>query len=494
MMCGGTPADAAVTMRARGVSPCCFTAASLATTIAAAPSDSCDDERAVTMPPAGKTVRSLPSRSSVVSGRGPSSWLTVPLSVSTGRISASNRPSFCAATARSLERSAKVSESSRVIPSSSATSSAVSPIGSVALPPSMSLNLGLVNRQPRELSTTSPGRAHGVPGLAITQGARVIDSTPPAMTTSACPVSTACAADTIACNPLAHSRLTVNPGVVSGRPASSAAIRATLRLSSPAWLAAPKTTSSIASGATPARETASATTSAARSSGRMPASAPPYLPMGVRTPPIRYAVMRPLSPIDLSSREGSAAGDQGGGDRRDSLAATGQAQPVRRRRSDRHGRPDGCRHRGRSLAAARRELRLVADHLDGDVADGPTFRSQRPHCLGEQPRAGRVGPARVVHAEHRAEVTEPGSAQQRVAGGVRYNVAIRMAGQPLFAVPLQAGERECPPVRRERMYVDTDAHPWQVRQPFRQRHDVPLRHAPAAVPGCLRPPKDPPAT
>ena len=52
---------------------CRFTAASLATTIAAAPSDSCDDEPAVTMPSARKTVRSLPSRSSVVSGRGPSS-------------------------------------------------------------------------------------------------------------------------------------------------------------------------------------------------------------------------------------------------------------------------------------------------------------------------------------------------------------------------------------------------------------------------------------
>src|SRR3954469_7957454 len=57
----------------------------------------------------------------------------------------------------------------------------------------------------------------------------------------------------MACKPLAHNRLTVKPGVVSGRPASSAAIRATLRLSSPDWLAAPKTTSSIASGAPPAR-------------------------------------------------------------------------------------------------------------------------------------------------------------------------------------------------------------------------------------------------
>ena len=41
-----------------------------------------------------------------------------------------------------------------------------------------------------------------------------------------------------------HSRLTVAPGTDVGRPASSTAMRATLRLSSPAWLASPKYTSS----------------------------------------------------------------------------------------------------------------------------------------------------------------------------------------------------------------------------------------------------------
>jgi len=68
---------------------------------------------------------------------------------------------------------------------------------------------GLRKRQPSEVSTTSPGRAHGVPGLAITHGARVIDSTPPATTTSASPLRTAWAAEAIAVRPLAQSRLTV---------------------------------------------------------------------------------------------------------------------------------------------------------------------------------------------------------------------------------------------------------------------------------------------
>src|SRR5215207_5567456 len=48
-------------------------------------------------------------------------------------------------------------------------------------------------------------------------------------------------------------------------------------------------TSSITSTGTPPRATASRTTCAARSSGRTPARPPPYLPCGVRTPPIRKA-------------------------------------------------------------------------------------------------------------------------------------------------------------------------------------------------------------
>ncbi len=70
-------------------------------------------------------------------------------------------------------------------------------------------NAGLVNRQPREVSATSPGRAQGVPGLAITHGARVMDSTPPATTISASPDRMAWAALATAVSPLAHSRFTV---------------------------------------------------------------------------------------------------------------------------------------------------------------------------------------------------------------------------------------------------------------------------------------------
>ena len=64
-------------------------------------------------------------------------------------------------------------------------------------------------------------------------------STPPAITSSASPALIARAAISSASMPEPHSRLTVLPGTSSGRPASSSAMRATLRLSSPAWLAQP---------------------------------------------------------------------------------------------------------------------------------------------------------------------------------------------------------------------------------------------------------------
>ncbi len=204
-----------MTIRARGVSPYRSTAAPLATTSAEAPSESGEEAPAVTMPSARKTVRSVASFSSVVEGRGPSSAVTSPSLTGTGTISRSKCPARWAATARWCERSAKASDCSRVIPSSAATSSAVSPMERVTGPSpgagarSAAANLGLVNRHPSEVSKTSPGLAQGVPGFAITHGARVIDSTPPATTTPASPERTACAAEATAVRPEAQSRLTV---------------------------------------------------------------------------------------------------------------------------------------------------------------------------------------------------------------------------------------------------------------------------------------------
>ena len=68
----------------------------------------------------------------------------------------------------------------------------------------------------------------------MTFGARLIDSTPPAMTTSASPDLMALAANPMLSIPDPHSRLMVAPGIESLSPASKSDILATLRLSSPA--------------------------------------------------------------------------------------------------------------------------------------------------------------------------------------------------------------------------------------------------------------------
>ena len=134
----------------------------------------------------------------------------------------------------------------------------------------------MTKRQPSVESTSSwVPRSKAPSGLSITYGARLIDSTPPAMKTSPSPTAIAWAAELIACMPEPHSRLTVSPATSTGSPAISSAIRATSRLSSPAWFAQPRMTSSMLAGSTPVRSTSARMTSAARSSGRTLASAPP---------------------------------------------------------------------------------------------------------------------------------------------------------------------------------------------------------------------------
>ena len=108
-------------------------------------------------------------------------------------------------------------------------------------------------------------------------------STPPAITRSASPHLMARAAIMMASRLEPHRRLTVVPGTATENPASSAAMRATLRLSSPAWLAQPRMTSSTPSQSTSGlRARRAARGRAARSSARTDARAPPKRPMGVR--------------------------------------------------------------------------------------------------------------------------------------------------------------------------------------------------------------------
>ena len=140
---------------------------------------------------------------------------------------------------------------------------------------------------------------------------------------------TARAALATALIPDAQRRLTVSPGTVTGSPASSNAIRATFRLSSPAWFALPRMTSPIrAASSVGWRRSNSVITCAARSSARTSLSPPPMFPTAVRTPstiyasviqtlrrvpyefckPCRETARRSPRPLGAPSREKSRAG------------------------------------------------------------------------------------------------------------------------------------------------------------------------------------------
>ena len=119
---------------------------------------------------------------------------------------------------------------------SAATFSAVSGIESI---PYFAFISGFTKRQPIVVSSILAARENALSAFASTNGARLMLSTPPAMASAASPQRIVRAASASASSPEPHSRLTVAAGTSAGSPASSAAIRATLRLSSPAWLAQP---------------------------------------------------------------------------------------------------------------------------------------------------------------------------------------------------------------------------------------------------------------
>ena len=82
-------------------------------------------------------------------------------------------------------------------------------------------------------------------------------SAPPPRTTSVSPSRMCWAAETMACSPLPHNRLTVRQGVPTGRPASMAATRDRYMSRASPWITPPSTTWPIEAGSIFARATAS---------------------------------------------------------------------------------------------------------------------------------------------------------------------------------------------------------------------------------------------
>src|SRR6185503_13191523 len=259
MISGSTPTVANARNTPSGTMPSWSAVSRFMTSAAAAPSEIGDELPAVTLPPIANAGGSLASPSSVVSGRGSSStvksryarWPASSYATArTGTISSLNAPVSSARLAFICERYANSSCICREIWNRLATFSAVMPIGVLA-PGSLSISSGDADRWKPVIGTI------------------VIDSTPPAITTSLVPTAIDPAAIAIACRPLEQNRLMVCAGTSGPRSASSEIRRATLSPCSPSGIAQPSTTSSILPLASGTRASRPRITSAASSSGRL---------------------------------------------------------------------------------------------------------------------------------------------------------------------------------------------------------------------------------
>ena len=105
--------------------------------------------------------------------------------------------------------------------------------------PNFSFIFGFGKRHPRVVSQAVRWLIEPSGFFGIAYGARLMLSTPPATKTSPSPTLIARAAALIAARPEEQRRLNVTAATETGSPARRAAMRATLRLSSPAWFAHP---------------------------------------------------------------------------------------------------------------------------------------------------------------------------------------------------------------------------------------------------------------
>ena len=233
------------------------------------------------MVPSGRNAgRSLASTSTVVSGRMPSSPSTVvsPLRprMVTGTISCANSPAAAAAAARWWDRAAKLSCSNLVIGSRSLVCSVSEPIA-------WSVN---TSRRPSNSvwssSVTSPNLKPALDPRSRC-GAFVMDSMPPATTTSYSPALISWSASAMASRPDRQTLLMVMAGTSMPIPPTTAACRAG-SCPHPACSTWPMITYWTSVAGTPLRCSAPAIAAPPRCTASDPAKAPESRPIGVRAP------------------------------------------------------------------------------------------------------------------------------------------------------------------------------------------------------------------
>ena len=112
-----------------------------------------------------------------------------------------------------------------------------------------------------------------------------------------------------------------------------------------------------------------------------------------------------------------------------------------------------------SASARRMESRglLAITCTEALVTVNPAAQHPGEH-LGQQRRSGCSGPARIIGAENRAEVAQPGRAEQCIAQRVRGDVTVGMPGASVDAREKQSGDPAVP-ARLDRVHVDPGADP-----------------------------------
>ena len=132
----------------------------------------------------------------------------------------------------------------------------------------------------------------------------VIDSWPPATTTSNSPARISWSASAIASRPDRQTLLMVSEGTFIGIPALTAAWRAGI-CPAPAWSTCPMITYWTWSPVIPARSRAALMASAPRSTPENGVSEPSSRPIGVRAPATMTEVVMVKTPIALTSGMGT---------------------------------------------------------------------------------------------------------------------------------------------------------------------------------------------
>ena len=270
MITGSSAARTAVCTRASGVRPSELAFSLVIMSRAADPSLICELLPAWMTPSGLNAGLILAIDSSEPPRRTPSSVsTTVPSSSLTGAIWPAKRPPSMAAAAFAWEARENSSSCVRDSPQRSAIISAPIPwFGGTSWK-------RVCRPDPNGLAPPAP--------IDAPIGTRLIDSTPPATTTSYWPLARPAAAKWTDCWLDPHCRSMVTPGTDSGQPAASTALRAMSKVCSPTWPTQPQITSSTSSGSTPARSARALSTCADRSTGCTPDSAPFRFPTGVRT-------------------------------------------------------------------------------------------------------------------------------------------------------------------------------------------------------------------